>query len=176
MKGNPKGMATLPTRILSYRWFYLVASGAALLDRLTKWIIQLSLPYGSYDVSNMIEVIPGFFYLCHIGNTGAAWGIFPDRSFMLAVFAILALGFIFVFRRTLGLRHRNFQISWGILAGGIIGNLIDRLTLGHVVDFLDLHLGFYRWPAFNIADMAILTGVCIFTWSSIKANSTATKP
>ena len=171
MKGNPKGMATLPARILSYRWFYLVAFGVALLDRLTKWIIQVTLPYGSYDVSNMIEVIPGFFYLCHIGNTGAAWGIFHDRSFMLGVFAILALGFIFLFRRALGLRQHNFQISWGVMAGGIIGNLIDRLTLGHVVDFVDLHLGFYRWPAFNIADMAILTGVCIFTWFSIKSTN-----
>ncbi len=174
--GNPMGNRKLSTRILAYRWFYLVVFGTVMLDRLTKWIIQLTLPYGSYHKSNMIEVIPGFFYLCHIGNTGAAWGIFHDRSFMLAVFAILALGFIFVFRRALGLRNLYFQISWGILAGGIIGNLIDRLALGHVVDFLDFHLGFYRWPAFNIADMAILTGVCIFTWTSIKTNSTGTEP
>ncbi|MBC9888408.1 MAG: signal peptidase II [Opitutae bacterium] len=174
--GNPIGNLALFTRILSYRWFYLVVFATVMLDRLTKWIIQLTLPFGSYEKLNMIEVIPGFFYLCHIGNTGAAWGIFPGRSFALAVFAISALGFIFVFRRALGLRNLNFQISWGILTGGIIGNLIDRLALGHVVDFIDLHLGFYRWPAFNIADMAILTGVCIFTLSSIRNTSTGTEP
>ena len=112
------GKKALSTRILAYRWFYLVVFGTVMLDRLTKWMIQLTLPYGSYDKSNMIEVIPGFFYLCHIGNTGAAWGIFHDRSFMLAVFAILALGFIFVFRRGLGIAQPVFSNLLGHFGRG----------------------------------------------------------
>ncbi len=165
----------LPTRILCYRLFYLVVIGAALLDRLTKWIIQATLPYGSYDKSTMLEIIPGFFYICHIGNTGAAWGLFHGRSFMLALFSLFALVLLYFFRHTLGLRNLSVQFTLGLVTGGIIGNLYDRMVIHYVVDFLDFHLGFYRWPAFNIADSSILIGVLLFIWHSLREESAQKK-
>lgn len=155
-------------RILYYRFFFIVASLAVTLDRATKWIIQSVLPYGTYDEGSMIEIIPNFFYLCHIGNTGAAWGMFHGKSFLLAIFSLVALGLLYLFRKGLGLRSMHFQLSLGLVTGGIIGNLYDRLVFNHVVDFLDVHLGFYRWPAFNVADACILIGVLLFSWFSFQ--------
>ena len=162
-------------RILYYRLFYAVAAIILFLDRGTKWIVQITLPYGSYTKSSSLEVIPDFFYICHIGNTGAAWGLFHGRSFLLAVFSLLALVLLYFFRKSLGLRNLYTQMSLGLVTGGIIGNLYDRLAYNHVVDFLDFHLGFYRWPAFNIADSSILIGVLLFSWFSLKEESARKK-
>ena len=155
-------------RIIYYRLFFIVAAIAAVLDRGSKWIVQKTIPYGTYDPSSMIEVIPNFFYICHIGNTGAAWGMFHGRSFLLAIFSIVALALLYFFRKSLGLRAIQVQFSLGLVTGGILGNLYDRLVFNHVVDFLDVHLGFYRWPAFNIADSAILIGVLLFCYYSFQ--------
>ena len=155
-------------RILYYRLFFLVAAIVAILDRLTKWIVQISIPFGSYDKNSTIEVIPNFFYICHIGNTGAAWGMFHGKSLLLAVFSVVALSLLYFFRKALGLRTMYVQLSLGLVTGGILGNLYDRVSFNHVVDFLDVHLGFYRWPAFNIADSCILVGVLLFSWFSFK--------
>lgn len=138
------------------------------MDRGTKWIVQANLPYGIYSKSNMVEVIPNFFYICHIGNTGAAWGLFHGKSFLLALFSLLALFLLYLFRNSLGLRNLYVQLNLGLVTGGILGNLYDRLVFKHVVDFLDFHLIVYRWPAFNIADSSILIGVTIFIWLSLK--------
>lgn len=155
-------------RILYYRLFFAVATIAIVADRLTKWIVQKTLPYGTYHEDSIIQVIPNFFYICHIGNTGAAWGMFHGKSFLLAIFSMVALLLLFIFRRSLGLRSLNVQITLGLVTGGILGNLYDRLVFSHVVDFLDVHLGFYRWPAFNIADACILIGVLLFSWFSFQ--------
>ncbi|MCZ6675012.1 MAG: signal peptidase II [Verrucomicrobia bacterium] len=157
---------TRSNRILYYRLFYIIAAIVVVLDRTTKWVVQKTLPFGSYDPSNMVEVIPNFFYICHIGNTGAAWGLFHGMSFLLATFSLVALVLLYVFRKALGLRNLYIQISLGFVAGGILGNLYDRFVFNHVVDFLDVHLGFYRWPAFNVADASILIGVLFFSWIS----------
>jgi signal peptidase II len=155
-------------RIIYYRLFFLVAAIAVLSDRGSKWIVQQTLPYGTYDTSSMFEVIPNFFYICHIGNTGAAWGMFHGQSFLLALFSLIALVLLYFFRKSLGLRSIYVQFSLGMVTGGILGNLFDRLIYNHVVDFLDVHLGFYRWPAFNIADSCILIGVLLFCYYSFK--------
>ena len=155
-------------RIIYYRLFFIVAAIAVVIDRVTKWIVQNTLDYGSYDPSSMVEVIPNFFYICHIGNTGAAWGMFHDQSFLLAIFSLVALVLLYFFRNGLGLRSIYVQLSLGMVTGGILGNLYDRLVFNHVVDFLDLHLGFYRYPAFNVADASILIGVLLFCYYSFK--------
>ncbi len=155
-------------RIIYYRLFFIVATVAATLDRVTKWIVQKTIPYGTYDPTSMIEVIPNFFYICHIGNTGAAWGMFHGKSFLLALFSLVALTLLYGFRKSLGLRNIYVQFSLGLVTGGILGNLYDRLVFNHVVDFLDFHLVFYRWPAFNIADSAILIGVLLFCYYSFQ--------
>ncbi len=85
---------------------------------------------------------------------------------LLAVLAIATLGAIFVSRRALGLQARIVQVCFGLLCGGIVGNLLDRLVHGHVIDFLDFHFGSYVYPTFNLADSGICVGVVIYLlWS-----------
>lgn len=155
-------------RILYYRLFYVIAGSVALVDRFSKWVIQKTLDYGTYDVASMIEVIPGFFYICHIGNKGAAWGILHGKTFLLSIFSLIALALLYCFRKSLGMRELFVQISLGLVTGGILGNLYDRIVLKHVVDFVDLHFGSYRYPAFNVADSCILIGVLLFCYYSFK--------
>jgi len=152
-------------RIRAYSLLLWLALGIFALDQVTKWWIIVTLPLGSYGPHG-ITVIPDFFHLVHVGNTGAAWSILSGKSTLLALVALLSLGAIYVFRRSLGLRARAAQLAFGLLCGGIVGNLVDRLQHGHVVDFLDFHFGSYIYPTFNVADSAICLGVVCYLWAS----------
>jgi signal peptidase II len=149
-------------RLLAYRWFHLCALAVFALDQATKFLIARALPFVTYGPPGHIEIIPGFFNLVHVGNTGAAWSLFAGRSTLLAVFALGTLVAIFFWRRTLGLRQRAVQIGFGLLCGGIAGNLVDRMIHKHVIDFLDFHFGNYIYPTFNIADAGIVSGVGLY--------------
>ncbi|AOS45874.1 Lipoprotein signal peptidase [Lacunisphaera limnophila] len=129
------------------------------LDQVTKIMIAERLPFGSYGRPAHIEVVPGFFNLVHVGNTGAAWSMFAGQSFALGLLALATLGAMFYWRRHLGLDQRSAQPAFGLLCGGILGNLVDRFLHGHVIDFLDFHFGGYTYPTFNVADSAICVGV-----------------
>lgn len=155
-------------RIFAYRWLLSLALGVFLLDQITKFLIVMTLPTGTYGPPRHIPIIPGFFNLVHVGNTGAAWSLFAGKSTILAVLALSTLAAIYLWRRSLGLRLLPLQISFGLLCGGIIGNLLDRLVYGHVIDFLDFHFGSYIYPTFNIADSGICIGVGIYLWYSFK--------
>jgi signal peptidase II len=156
-------------RIQAYRLLWIIAASLLALDQLTKlWVVE-NIPFNPYhdhDGLQDITVIPGFFYLIHVGNTGAAWSIMSGKSTLLACLALITLGGIFFWRRTLGLHLRPIQISFGLLCGGIVGNLIDRIAYKHVVDFLDFHFGSYIYPTFNIADCGICIGVILYLWHS----------
>ena len=156
-------------RILAYRWFHICAAAVLVLDQLTKFWIHNNerLPFESYGPGRHIELIPGFFNIVHVGNTGAAWNILSGRSTLLAVFALAVLLFIFFSRNALGLRQRATQVAFGLLCGGIVGNLIDRIVHKHVIDFLDFHFGGYAYPAFNIADIGICCGVGIYIFLTL---------
>jgi signal peptidase II len=145
-------------RLLSYRRLWALAVVVFVLDQVTKHAILTRLPLGSYGRTG-IEVIPGFFYLVHVGNTGAAWSMFTGNSLWLALLAAATLAAIFRWRHALGLRQPSAQFAFGLLCGGIVGNLVDRLAHGHVIDFIDLHFGRYVYPTFNVADSAICIGV-----------------
>jgi signal peptidase II len=144
------------------------------------WIIgRPDLPLGSYWPYGGMEIIPGFFYIAHVGNRGAAWGLFAGYGFWLGLLAIGALVAIYYFRNELALRRLYMQVAFGLLCGGILGNLVDRMLRGHVVDFLDFHLPGYRWPAFNLADSGIcigITGYVIFNFSEIWSESRKKQP
>lgn len=146
------------TRLLAYRRLWLLAVLVLALDQLTKYWISVRLPFGSYGAAGH-AVIPGFFNLVHVGNTGAAWSMFAGRSTVLALLAGLTLLAILYWRRQLGLREPSAQLAFGLLCGGIVGNLVDRVAYGHVIDFIDLHFGAYTYPTFNVADSAICIGV-----------------
>ncbi len=139
------------------------------LDQLTKaWIFNNpELPLDSYFYPDSIEVIKGFFYIVHIGNEGAAWGMLNGYGGLLAFFALIALAAIYKLRHSLQLYRKSMQFAFGLLIGGVLGNFVDRLVHGHVIDFLDFHFPFSipyllpdgRYPAFNIADCGIVIGV-----------------
>ncbi len=156
-------------RLLAYRLLWVLAVAVLVFDQATKaWIVQ-RMPLGTYGAQfGAITVIENFFYLVHVGNTGAAWSLFTGRSGWLALLAGATLLAIYFWRRVLGLRDRIVQWSFGLLCGGIVGNLIDRVAYGHVVDFLDFHFGDYVYPTFNVADSAICVGVVVYVIHALR--------
>ena len=155
--------------LFAYRLLLTLALTVFALDQVTKTWIDARLPLGTYGLAHgAIEVIPGFFHLVHVGNTGAAWSLFTGKSFFLALLALATLGAIFIWRRALGLQDRTAQLAFGLLCGGIVGNLVDRFLHGHVIDFIDLHFGAYVYPTFNVADAGICIGVGIYLWHSLR--------
>jgi signal peptidase II len=140
--------------------FLLAGLIAAALDQATKLWVDASLTY-----ADRIPVIDGFFYLTHVRNPGAAFGLFtsspaPVRlGFFIAV-TLVAIGLIFSFYRRLAPGDRLPALSLGLILGGAVGNLIDRVFRAEVVDFLHFRLwGEFSWPDFNLADSFIVVGV-----------------
>ena len=159
-------------RVRAYRLLWAIAGAVFAADQATKWWIVTRIPFNplhSHGTGADIEVIRGFFYIIHVGNTGAAWSMFSGRSVLLASLAAATLFAIFFWRHALGLRDRLSQICFGLLCGGIVGNLVDRLLHKHVIDFIDLHFGSsYIYPTFNVADSGICIGVILYLWQSLK--------
>jgi len=139
-----------------------IAALVIIIDQLTKlWIMT---NFALYEQQN---VIPGLFDLVYVTNTGAAFGFLAGsknllrQAFFVGV-AIVALVVIVYAYGHLKKQGKIFVYALGLIGGGAIGNLIDRLRFGSVVDFLDFYLGSYHWPAFNAADSAITVGVGLF--------------
>lgn len=156
----------------AYRRLWRLLALTLVLDQATKLWVVARIPYNplhSHGLGQDHEVIPGFFYLIHVGNTGAAWSILSGRSLLLAGLAATTLVAIFFWRHSLGLRDPRHQTCFGLLCGGVVGNLIDRIAHGHVVDFIDLHFGSYIYPTFNVADSGICIGVLLYLWHSLRA-------
>jgi signal peptidase II len=156
-------------RVLAYRTLLLLALAVFVADQATKsWIVS-RLHYPTYgEAGGAIPVVRGFFYLVHVGNTGAAWSMFTGRSVLLASLAGATLVAIFLWRKALGLHHGISQVAFGLLCGGIVGNLVDRVRHQHVIDFIDLHFGSYVYPTFNVADSGICIGVILYLWHSLR--------
>ncbi len=169
---------SLRQRLRAYRLLWILALTVFALDQATKLLIIARVPFNpmhSHGAGADFEIIPGFFYIIHVGNTGAAWSMFSGRSVLLATLAAGTLVAIFFWRHALGLRDRLFQICFGLLCGGIVGNLVDRLMHQHVIDFIDLHFGNYIYPTFNVADSGICVGVLLYLWQSLRAPSESSK-
>ncbi len=167
----PVGPRPFARRVAGYRRLLLLALAVFLIDQASKVLIVRHVPYNplhSHGVGADHEIIRGFFYIIHVGNTGAAWSMFAGQGVMLAALAASTLLAIFFFRHALGLRDRFTQLCFGLLCGGIAGNFVDRLVYGHVVDFVDLHFGSYIYPTFNVADSGICIGVILYLWQSLR--------
>jgi signal peptidase II len=173
---SPAEPASGLRRIIPYRLLLLLATFVVVLDQATKAWIQARLPFPTYGEPGAIPVVRGFFYLVHVGNTGAAWSLFAGKSAVLALLAAATLAAIAFWRRHLGLRQTSVQICFGLLCGGILGNLVDRLVYGHVIDFLDFHFGRYIYPTFNLADSAICIGVGLYLLHSLRNPAEAEIP
>jgi len=166
-------------RMRAYRLLLSLAVAIFVSDQVTKLWIAARVPFnpmhahgGDFD----IEVIRGFFYLIHVGNTGAAWSMFSGQSALLALLAAGTLVAIYFWRHALGLKERIAQVGFGLLCGGITGNLVDRILHGHVIDFVDLHFGSYVYPTFNVADSAICVGVFLYIWESLRSEPARQAP
>jgi signal peptidase II len=148
----------------------LLALATALFaaDQLSKAWICGHLPYQTYGFPGHIVVVDGFFNLVNVGNTGAAWSLFSGRNTVLAFLDGATLIAIYIWRRQLDLKKWIVQICFGLLCGGILGNLLDRLIHQHVVDFLDFHFGSYVYPTFNVADSGICVGIGIYLIYSLR--------
>lgn len=126
------------------------------LDRLSKMIIQANL-----DLGQSIPVIPGFFDLTYILNSGAAFGMLQGKTGFFILTSLLVLGGIFFFQHRLPKEEKLMRICLGMIAGGAIGNLTDRLLTGKVIDFLDFKIWSY---IFNVADSMIVVGGLILVY------------
>ena len=147
------------TGIGAYKCLHILAFVILITDQVTKQLIERTLPFPTFYPPDNIIVIPGFFNLVHVGNTGAAWSLFSGYPKALAALGIMALLLLYFFRNALQLKLPDSQSSFGLIIGGILGNLIDRFRLGHVTDFLDFHAAGWHFPSFNVADSAITIGV-----------------
>lgn len=146
------------------RWVVWIAAAITALDQATKLLVVRYLGEAEARV-----VIPEFFNLVHWRNTGAAWGMLQGWNWVLAGISILTVLALYLFRHTLQLEKPAARVALGLITGGIIGNFIDRVRVGSVIDFLDFHIAGRHWPAFNVADSAICCGVALYilvTWRS----------
>lgn len=157
---------------------YLLFLGLPLLvlDQVTKYLVLRKIPYGGE-----VPVIPGFFSLVHTTNTGAAFGLFQNNNLffiLLAATAFVVILFLLI-RDRINPKARlavTTKISFGLLAAGILGNLIDRVTRGNVIDFLNFYFRQYAWPAFNVADSCICIAVGLLVLTSFRPPRNAVGP
>ena len=138
-----------------------------LIDQVTKFYIA-----SNFELYQSIEIIRGFFNITYIRNSGVAFGMFSNLkgSFIqivfIAIYIIAIISILILYRETHGYSH----IALSLIFSGAIGNLIDRIFRGEVVDFMDFHWQNYHWPAFNVADSCITVGVGLLMISIIISN------
>ena len=152
-------MQAMPERVRrNYRWLILPALGVVFLDQLTKQIVLKSIA-----IYETIPVIQGFFDLVHVRNKGMAFGIMNHAksntgTWLLVAMSSVAVVLLLVWFFRMKDESIFFTLSLSLILGGAVGNVIDRLRFGEVVDFLDVYVGTHHWPAFNVADAAITVG------------------
>jgi signal peptidase II len=162
----------------SNRTIAVIAAVVFILDQFTKWLVLNLLEKGDEKI-----LIPGFFRFVHWGNTGAAWSLFRGNNGALALVALFAFIALFLTRHHFNSHTLPGQIAFGLIFGGIAGNLTDRLLPGRheVIDFIYFYMrqrggGEIGFPAFNLADTAICTGVgliFLITWKNEHAPNSA---
>ena len=155
------------------KYHFLIAILVIVLDRMSKWLVA-----GSITLHDSIPVLPGFFRLTHVQNSGAAFGLFAESSSewkvaILVLFSILALAVVSALLWKNSHSMTTTGVGLALILGGAVGNLWDRLLTGHVVDFFDFYLGSYHWPAFNVADSAIVIGALLLVAEILFARSPA---
>jgi signal peptidase II len=153
------------------RWLG-VALAVIVVDHLTKWWISSTLEF-----QQAVPVLP-FFSLVRVHNTGAAFSFLADaggwqRWFFIAVGVIATVIIVRLLKRHA--REPRLAFALALLLGGALGNVIDRVVLGHVVDFLYFHYRGFAWPAFNVADSAISVGAALLIWDSLRGKPAAPK-
>jgi signal peptidase II len=139
--------------------FFIIAAVVITLDQIIKlWVTSVSRVGETFFQS-------GNLYFTHIQNTGAAFGIFQNQTVFLSIIALVGLVIIILFYRYISHSSIIGIIALGLVFGGAIGNLIDRIRIGYVTDFIYVRLwNEVFWPAFNVADSSITVGICLLIW------------
>lgn len=132
--------------------FVLVIILGLVLDQFCKWLVVQNLPLGASQ-----DILGSLLRLHHVQNTGAAWSLFRDSTFMLAIFSVLLLALLVVWFFLTSPVHGGQRLALSVIISGALGNMVDRFRLGYVVDFLELP----HWPVFNVADMLLCCGVAV---------------
>jgi signal peptidase II len=149
----------------------LISGGVLVLDQATKVLVDKTM-----TLHQSIEIVPNFAHLTYLRNTGAAFGFLAGarsslRIVFFALISLVAIGCIVYLIRGLRPQQKTLLASLSLILGGAIGNLIDRLRLGEVIDFIDLHWYDIHWPAFNVADSAISIGVALLFIQMLRKGS-----
>jgi signal peptidase II len=159
---TPLSMAERPLGAGLSQWLSLaaIALAAVAADQLTKQIVisELALGDGTH--------VAGPFWIHHVQNSGIAFGLFSSATALVIVLTAVAVAWMLVFFARSGARHPVLPVALGLVIGGSVSNLLDRVRLGHVTDFLDLR----NWPAFNLADSFIVIGVAVLLITLVAAD------
>ncbi|MBI1748026.1 MAG: signal peptidase II [Acidobacteria bacterium] len=150
------------------RFYLLVSSVIFLTDTLTKFLVV-----GQLVLHESVEIIPRLFSLTYVQNSGVAFGLLRNADWggklpVLCSVALLAAGVIIYYASKVSLRHRMLHWALALVLGGILGNLLDRLVHGYVIDFIDLYVFDFHWPTFNVADSAITIGVILLMLDTLR--------
>jgi len=151
-------------------WFLPVGLGLVVVDQITKFLVE-----GKMREGLEVSILPGLFSLTRVHNTGVAFGMAQGNNLLTGLLALGILIFAGWMAREWDWKKRWVQVVAGLVAGGAVGNLIDRIRVGYVIDFLDFHYGRWSWPAFNVADAAISVGVGILVLSWLVGQSPESK-
>ena len=149
--------------------FYLLTLAVLVLDHLTKWLARTRL-----DPEHAIEVIPGYLRISYVSNTGVAFGLFRDldspwKPYVLAGMAIVAVIVILIYSFRMPSSRLLLQSALAVIMGGILGNFVDRILQGYVVDFIEFHIrDAFHWPTFNVADSAITIGISLLLIDALR--------
>jgi signal peptidase II len=157
-----RSLAAGPVQWLS---LLLVTFSAIVADQLTKWVVSSSL-----TLRDAVEIV-GPFSIHHVRNSGIAFGLFSSATSIVIALTTVAVACMVIFFARSGQRHPLLPVALGFVLGGSIANLIDRVRLGYVTDFLDLEY----WPAFNLADTFIVVGVALLFLSFVAADRTSAR-
>lgn len=144
------------------RKILIIAAFTLLLDQITKVIIESFL-----SINEEWYIIQNFFSIHYINNYGAAWSILNNKATILIILSLIALIIIYRFMYLFKENKRN-NLAFGLIVGGLVGNLMDRWLFGYVRDFLDFKIFTYDYPVFNVADIAIVIGVILLIYAIIK--------
>lgn len=131
------------------------------LDQVSKYLVRLLMVPGE-----TIPVVPHIFHLTYVQNPGAAFGILAHRTNFFIIITLAVIVFILLFFRRISPEQKLLKTALSLQLGGALGNLIDRVIMGHVTDFFDFRI----WPVFNIADMAVVLGVGLLCWEILKSS------
>lgn len=135
----------------------LLGLAIVLVDQLTKQWIR-----SAFTHNDSFPVIDGFFNLVYVRNDGAAWNFMSGHGLILILISLVVLVLLVIYRRTFLQEGVLYRVLLGLMVGGIVGNLIDRIRFGWVTDFLDFQFGSYHYPSFNVADSAICIAVGLY--------------